>query len=69
MKHEVIWQNPAVPNASPTLRDGMTWESRDMAQLSAVLRLINGSVSVARYRTFTVEALEERPELKVKKRG
>lgn len=70
--YEIVWLNPLTPGASPELRNGDTWESKDIAQLAAMIQLSAGYYGYGRYRAFRVdakpEAIEKKPEtLKLKR--
>lgn len=66
MTYRVIWTRPVVPNMEPELADSLEWESRDMAQLAALMR---PSQHVGRYRDFRVEATQGTLTLKGARRG
>ncbi len=53
--HRIIWTNPMVTTAEAELADDLTWDSRDMAQLAAVLRG-GPSYNPWKYRSFRIES-------------
>jgi hypothetical protein len=64
MTHRIVWTEPLAPGMSATCADRVEWDSKDMAQLAAVLMLSNGYVGPAKYRHFTTEEIKAGPRAK-----